>query len=75
MDSQTGHNPKWFFPSVGDQMLSEITVAKGPKCGNPHRRTRRRRSTIDYGPYYHHKEAKKLNHLGAGVSESPSDNV
>ena len=31
MDSQTGHKPKWFFPSVGDQMLSEITVAKGPK--------------------------------------------
>ena len=31
MVSQTVHKPKWFFPSVGDQMLSEITVAKGPK--------------------------------------------
>ena len=31
MVSQTGHKPKWFFPSVGDQMVSEIRVAKGLK--------------------------------------------
>ena len=36
MVSQTGHKPKWFFPSVGDQMLSEITVAKGPKLALLH---------------------------------------
>ena len=33
--SQTGYEPKWFFPSVGDQMVSEITVAKGPKLALP----------------------------------------
>ena len=27
MVSQTVHKPKWFFPSVGDQLLSEITLA------------------------------------------------
>ena len=27
---------KWFFPSVGDQMLSEITVAKGSKLALLH---------------------------------------
>ena len=31
MASQTGGTPKWFLSSVRDQMLSEITVAKGPK--------------------------------------------
>ena len=36
MVSQTGHKPKWFFPSVGDQKLSEITVAKGPKLALLH---------------------------------------
>ena len=34
--SQTGYEPKWFFPSVGDQMVSEITVAKGPKLALLH---------------------------------------
>jgi hypothetical protein len=27
MVSQTGQKPEWFFPIVGDLMLSEITVA------------------------------------------------
>ena len=36
MVSQTGYKPEWFFPSVGDQMLSEITVAKGPKLALLH---------------------------------------
>ena len=36
MVSQTGHKPKWFFPSVGDQMLSEITVVEGRKLAPLH---------------------------------------
>ena len=36
MVSQTGYKPEWFFPSVGDQMLSEITVAEGPKLALLH---------------------------------------
>ena len=36
MVSQTGHKPKWFFSSVGDQMLSEITVVEGRKLAPLH---------------------------------------
>ena len=36
MASQTGGTPKWFLPSVRDQMLSEIRVAKSRKLAPPH---------------------------------------
>ncbi len=36
LKSQSGGTPKWFLPSVRDQMLSEIRVAKSRKLAPPH---------------------------------------
>ena len=36
LKSQSGGTPKWFLPSVRDQMLSEIKMSNSRKLAPPH---------------------------------------